>query len=95
MSSVADSNYDGLSHTTILGNDTAWQPIGTLNASSPPLFSPPRRHYSCVQRASSWSLQALAASSQNAACPHLQLWPLLLLMFISISAESYWEERPR
>jgi len=94
-SSVADSNCDGLSHTTTPGNDTAWPPIGALNASSPPLLSPPRRHWVCVQRALPWSLQALAASSRTAARPHPQVWFLLLLLFIFLSAKSYWEEPPR
>jgi len=94
-SSDTDSNCDGLFHTMTPGSDSAWQPIGALNASPPPLFSPPRRHWACVQRASLWSLQELAASSRKAARPHPQVWFLLLLLFIFLSAESYWEEPPR
>jgi len=94
-SGVAASNYDGLSHTPTTGNDTAWQPVGTPNASSRTLFSLPRRQWVCVQRASPWSLQALTASSRQAARPHPQVWFLLLLLFIFLSGESYWEEPPR
>jgi len=94
-SSVADGNYDGLSHTTTPGSDTAWQPIRALNASSPPLFSGPPRHWVCVHWASPWSLQALAASSREAARPRPQVWFLFLMLVIFLSGEAYWEESPK
>ena len=75
----------------------ATTPLGSLLVLSAPrhlLSSPPRRHWVGVQRASPWSLQALAASSRKPARPHPQVWFLFLLLLFYLSGESYWEEPP-